>query len=194
MFTKIRSSGRGFTLIELMIVVAILAILAVVAVPAFIKYMRKAKTSEATLQLDRIYEGAVTYFQTPRADNTGVPILCQFPEAQGITPDEGTCCADKGGPDTDGDGRCDSNPEIWDNAPKVWAALSFEMDDQHYFVFAFDSAGEVLDATFTASAYGDLDCDADFSTFKRFGKASKNSTRAECNVEGMRPFMDKEAE
>ena len=36
----------------LMIVVAILAILAVVAVPAFIKYMRRAKTTEAIDQMD----------------------------------------------------------------------------------------------------------------------------------------------
>ena len=39
-------SGRGFTLIELMIVVAILGILAVVAIPAFVRYMRVAKTAE----------------------------------------------------------------------------------------------------------------------------------------------------
>ena len=40
-------SEKGFTLIELMIVVAIIAILAAVAIPAFSKYIRRAKTSEA---------------------------------------------------------------------------------------------------------------------------------------------------
>ena len=40
-------NAKGFTLIELMIVVAILGILAVVAVPALQKYMRRAKTAEA---------------------------------------------------------------------------------------------------------------------------------------------------
>ncbi|MFT7625498.1 MAG: type IV pilus assembly protein PilA, partial [Myxococcota bacterium] len=41
MISRLRNTNKkGFTLIELMIVVAILAILAVVAVPAFIKYMR----------------------------------------------------------------------------------------------------------------------------------------------------------
>jgi len=43
MLSRLRNNdAKGFTLIELMIVVAILAILAVVAVPAFVKYMRRA--------------------------------------------------------------------------------------------------------------------------------------------------------
>ena len=40
--------SRGFTLIELMIVVAILAILAAVAIVAYGQYARKAKNAEAT--------------------------------------------------------------------------------------------------------------------------------------------------
>lgn len=46
---------RGFTLIELMIVVAIIAFLAMVSVPTFTKFLAKAKRAEAYMNLSSIY-------------------------------------------------------------------------------------------------------------------------------------------
>src|SRR5678815_1559265 len=55
---------RGFTLIELMIVVAIIGILAAVAIPAFMDYMKKSKKTEASLQLNKLAKNAKVAFNT----------------------------------------------------------------------------------------------------------------------------------
>src|SRR3989344_4330102 len=45
----------GFTLIELMLVVAIIAFLAMVSVPTFTRFLAKAKRAEAYMNLNSIY-------------------------------------------------------------------------------------------------------------------------------------------
>ena len=184
MLIRLRSSRRGFTLIELMIVVAILAILAVVAAPAFIKYMRKAKTSEAIDSLDKIYKGASVYYSTPYMLKSGLKVDCQFPTNQGVTPLEGTCCSSNGlgGPDTNNDDRCDSNPALWSEI--TWSELKYQMQDEHYFVYAFDSDGTLTEATFQATANADLDCDSIQSTFQRVAFGDPQANHAECSLRG----------
>ena len=53
---------KGFTLIELMIVVAIIGILAAIAIPNFLKFQAKSKMSEAKTNLGAIYTGETSYF------------------------------------------------------------------------------------------------------------------------------------
>ena len=56
------STEKGFTLVELMIVVAIIGILAAVAIPQYQNYTRKAKASEAKTILDAIVTSEAAYF------------------------------------------------------------------------------------------------------------------------------------
>jgi type IV pilus assembly protein PilA len=53
---------KGFTLIELMIVVAIIGILAAIAIPNFLRFQAKSKQSEAKGNLSGIFTGQTAYF------------------------------------------------------------------------------------------------------------------------------------
>ncbi|MBF0468825.1 MAG: prepilin-type N-terminal cleavage/methylation domain-containing protein [Desulfamplus sp.] len=66
-----KNNQKGFTLIELMIVVAIIGILAAIAIPNFLQYQLKSKTSEVKVNL-----GAIKTNQEAYMAETGVYLTC----------------------------------------------------------------------------------------------------------------------
>lgn len=143
-----------------MIVVAIIGILASVAIPAFMKYIRKAKTSEARQQLEKMSAGARTYYLDEQTLPGQIqPLPPQFPSTHAATP-AATCCVA-------GVEKCVPDASAWTTG--TWRALKFSVDDPHYYRYEFIAEGTSTDAQFTARALGDLDCDGILSTFELFG-------------------------
>lgn len=62
-----RKGQKGFTLIELMIVIAIIGILAAIAIPQFANYRKKSYDTQAKAELKSYYTACQAYF----ADNPG---------------------------------------------------------------------------------------------------------------------------
>ena len=155
----IKRMQRGFTLIELMIVVAIIGILAAVAIPAFMDYMKKSKKSEASLQLNKLSKNTKAYYVTNAT----------FPAAAASTTPSTSCCTQNNG----GKKKCAPVATEW--ATAEWRELDFQIDEPFYFQYSYTPASS--GASFTAYAIGNLDCDADSITYTLAG-ASTNGNPA----------------
>ena len=160
---------KGFTLIELMIVVAILGILAAIAIPAFMKYIKRSKTSEAHVNVGKICDGASAFYQKDQYDGNGDPIPVgskAFPTGPADTHGTATPQGVKVGPTA-------TNFTL-----QAWQDLSFSITEPTYYRYNYTNAGSGTGSTFTVVATGDLDGDTDVSTFTREGDVNSEGEPA----------------
>jgi prepilin-type N-terminal cleavage/methylation domain-containing protein len=168
MTSRSKRKAAGFTLVELMIVVAIIGLLAALAIPAFSRYVKRARSAEAAGHLNKMWLGSVTYFESDHFKQTGESTFAtakQFPGP--VSEDLGggglDCCAHPGN-------KCPGlDPGF---GGPVWAALSFSLTEPYSYKPRYESAGQGTASTFTAVATGNQDCDGVRATYTRRGGIS----------------------
>ncbi|OGW51466.1 MAG: hypothetical protein A2Z50_03510 [Nitrospirae bacterium RBG_19FT_COMBO_42_15] len=139
---------KGFTLIELMVVVAILAILAAVAIPVYMNYVYRARMAEATTNIS----GIRTLQESLFAENN----IYSFPG--GVAPNN--CCAQAPG------GAPTSATRPWVAANLLsWNPLGFApTGSATFYTYAVNSASAGA-TSLTIGAQGDLDADTNIHVF-----------------------------
>ena len=111
-------------MVEMLAVLAILAVLAAIAVPSLSRYVKRSRTSEAVMNVERMWQSAVAYFHTEHSTPGGDIVPAQFPSSAPATPAHQPVGI-----------KYEVEPGLWTHP--AWDALNFAMSSPHYYQYGF---------------------------------------------------------
>jgi type IV pilus assembly protein PilA len=185
-FKRLPKMNRGFTLVELMIVVAIIGVLAALAIYGVSKYLATTKTSEAKNTLGGIKRAVTTAFESDKQVGT---LLAEG--GSGAVAAKSLCLTATAVPSAAVPKGVKYQPVLAEGSDWTagdltagWKCVGFTMSQPHYYQYGYTASNaSAANGTFETVANGDLDGDGTSSQFRIQGAVVNGTLKTSDNVE-----------